>query len=753
MLDPILDNLNQQQYDAVTAPEGPLLIVAGAGTGKTRVITRRLAYLVRERGVQPWQIYAATFTNKAADEMKRRVAELTSNLCSPDYHISTFHSMCARILRREATAAGLDSNFTICDESDQRSAVKLVMKRLGISDKLIKPADAQYVINQCKMRMLGPEDVSAIAKGYEEEYESIFRAYQSCMRESSAVDFEDLILLVVRLFQDVPLALQSYQQRYRHVMVDEYQDTNSVQVELVSLLAGGHRNLAVVGDEDQSIYSWRGADINNLLDFQDHFPDARVVRLEQNYRSTGNILAAASSVIKNNHERLGKTLFTEGGSGAPIFAMQVRSELDEALGVVCSIEELARQGYSYDEIAIFYRVGALGRVFEDRLREFKVPYRIVGGIRFYDRAEIKDLLSYLQVAANPGNSIALLRIINTPRRGFGDKTVQRFVDLAGAEGISVYLAMKRSLASGDVPKSAASKLDVFLTQIENWNRMAVSESPSKIYQSILEDTGYRESLGDPNSLEVIGRLENIDELLSAIKIFEKENRNGMLTDYLEKVSLVSVTDDLSEDQAAVSLMTLHAAKGLEYKVVFLVGLEDGIFPSMRSVTERGDFEEERRLFYVGITRARKILIVSFAAQRMWYGELRYQQPSGFLRELPKNLIEELDPFNPVFSGDRQQNERDEPEVSLDADQTDPSQFEERSSYSAPSRPMTTRDAAPARARGFTLGKRVRHPLLGEGVIAGLSGAGANLQIILHLDDGGVHHLLARYANLELLVNE
>ncbi|MGI8905426.1 MAG: ATP-dependent helicase [Candidatus Sumerlaeaceae bacterium] len=781
MPDSILDDLNPQQLAAVTAPDGPLLIVAGAGTGKTRVITRRLAMLVRDRGVRPFQIYAATFTNKAADEMKRRVAELTHNLCSPEFHISTFHSMCARILRTQSVAAGLEPNFTICDDRDQVSALKHVMKKLDVNDKEIKPADAQYVINQCKMRMLGPEHVYQIATNFVEEYEDIYRAYTSYLRESSAVDFEDLILLTVRLFQNVPSILDYYQNRFRHVMVDEYQDTNAVQVELVSLLAAKHRNLAVVGDEDQSIYSWRGADINNLLDFQKHFPDSRIVRLEQNYRSTANILAGAAAVIANNNERLGKTLFTEGERGAPLFVMQARSENEESLGVAYAIEELIKRGYGYGDIALFYRIGALGRIFEDRMREFKVPYRIVGGVRFYDRAEIKDMISYLQVVANPTNSIALLRIINSPKRGLGKKSIQTVIDFSSLHNIAIFEAARRILATDELPRAAAGKLGNFLSQILTWSAFARENSPSEVYRRVLEETRYIESLGDPKALEVIARTENLEELLSAIVLFEKEHPTAALQDYLENVSLVNATDELKADEPAVSLMTLHAAKGLEYKAVFMVGMEDSIFPSLRAVMDRGDYEEERRLCYVGITRAREILTLSRSESRVWYGDVKYNPPSGFLRELPHELLQDLDPFNPSYYADAEEavpsapdEERhytllhQQPRPSARPQSVQPGAFprEGRAKPSAPyaqhplvearKQPValhtesTPSDDLPHRRRGIDLGKRVRHPLLGEGIVAGVSGSGSNLQLILHLDDGGVHHLLARYANLEVL---
>lgn len=763
MTDPILDNLNPQQFEAVTAPDGPLLIVAGAGTGKTRVITRRLAFLVRERGVQPYQVFAATFTNKAAQEMKRRVGELLeeSRLTPGEFHISTFHSMCARILRREAVAIGLSPDFTICDDRDQVSAVKHVMKVLGISEKELKPADAQHVINQCKMQMLGPESVSEVTSSqFEEQYADIYRAYEKYLAECSAVDFEDLILKTVRMFRQNEEVLNRYRRRYRHVMVDEYQDTNAVQAELVFLIAGEHRNLAVVGDEDQSIYSWRGADITNLLDFQKHFPEAKIIRLEQNYRSTGNILKAASQVISKNTERLGKTLFTAGGDGAPLYVIEAHNETDESRAVAYAIEELtSRKGYGYGDVAIFYRVGALSRIFEDRMREFRFPYRVIGGIKFYERAEIKDMIAYLQLVANPHNNIAMLRIINTPRRGIGDKTVQSIIDWGQSRGVSAYSAMREIIATDQLPKGTAGKIGNFLAQINEWYHLAREARPSEVYQRVLEETNYIAALGDPKSLENQSRIDNLEELLSSILLFEKENALAGLNGYLENVSLVSVTDDLDPDAPAISLMTLHAAKGLEYKIVFLVGMEDGIFPSTRSVMDRGDYEEERRLFYVGITRAREVLVMSRAQSRIWYGEVRYNQASGFLRELPSELLAPLDPYNPIFGagdggGEETQNWADglrrrrgegyqppaapvyghpSSRVSLDQPRAEAAEPAVRSSF-----------------RGISLGTRVRHPLLGDGVITGLSGSGNETKFVFQGDDGGMYELLARHARLEVI---
>lgn len=779
MTDPILDNLNPQQYAAVTAPDGPLLIVAGAGTGKTRVITRRLAHLVRDRGIRPWEMYAATFTNKAAEEMRHRVALMAVGCNPADFHISTFHSMCARILRRDGGAIGLDSNFTICDDKDQQSAIKQVIARLGYTDKILKASDAQHIINQCKMRMLGPDEVGEIASDNEELYKDIFAEYEKYLASSGAVDFEDLILKSVRLFQQNPGVLETYQRRYRYLMVDEYQDTNKVQVELISLMAQEHRNLTVVGDEDQSIYSWRGADITNLLDFQKHFPDAHVLRLEQNYRSTGNILKAADAVISKNNERVGKTLFTEGEDGAPIYVLVGRNDMEEAEGVIFSIEELRKRGMQFSDMAIFYRVSSLSRIFEDALRKFNIPYRVIGGTKFYERAEIKDLVSYLQVACNPHNSIPLQRVINTPRRGLGNKSIDAVLEFASRQNISLFRAIQEAIngAQINLPKGSIPKFAKFVAQIEKWQKFSEHGSPSEMLNRILDETDYIASLGDPNNLEVISRRDNIDELRTSILTMERNRENMTLSEYLENVSLVSVTDDLDAAEDAVSLMTLHAAKGLEYKAVFLAGVEESIFPNHRAAMDRGNYEEERRLFYVGITRAREILTLSRAAQRMQFSEMRYNDESRFFHELPEELVRPLNPFNPQFH-DNLEDAPTDVGISYPIEgQMGPAGFahfqgqgsfgqqraqrpyrpggQARVPFGAgpPPAPKTSYPPADTQGRTLPLGTRVRHVMLGEGVISGVSGSGKNLQYLLQMEDGSEYQLQAHYAKLEVLPDE
>jgi DNA helicase-2/ATP-dependent DNA helicase PcrA len=724
--DLILTGLNPPQLEAVTAPEAPVLVIAGAGSGKTRVITRRIAYLVRHLGLRPHEIFACTFTNKAADEMKRRVAELLGSQAPHEFPIATFHSLCARILRREAALAGLPPSFTICDESDQLRAVRHVMKELGISPKEMTPGDAQSHINFAKVRMLSPDDVREITETPREHiYADIYEAYEKYLAANSALDFEDLILRVVRLFRDNPAVLDFYRHRYRHVLVDEYQDTNAVQFELVRLLAGGHRRLMVVGDEDQSIYSWRGAEISNLLDFQQHFPEARVIRLEQNYRSTGNILRAASVVIARNTERLGKTLFTEAGRGAKIHLYEGSREWDEAVAVAETIASLTRNhGFRHGDIAVFYRMAALSRIYEDRLREYGIPYKVIGGVRFYDRAEIKDLLAYLQVIHNPHNSIALLRILNVPKRGLGTRSLEAITRTARNLGVSDWQVISSGAADASLPKAAARHLSTLAGQIHEWRDRARTAPPADLLEQVLQDTHYIDSLGDPQSLDVRSRIENIEELKSSMIQFAMENPGAGLETYLESVSLAGASDEKAAG-GQVSLMTLHSAKGLEFRAVFIVGMEDGIFPNPRAVHEEGRIEEERRLFYVGITRAREVLFLTRSKSRMLYGEPRYPDPSIFLRELPREVL------TPLVPG--------EPEVG-DAEV----------SAAAPP-PHTVPAASPRVAAGrYRLGDRVRHAILGEGIITGIQGGGLDTSVLIQLDGGDVHQLLLRYAHLEVL---
>ena len=635
---PLLRDLNPQQREAVTTTDGPVLVIAGAGSGKTRVVTHRIAWLISEKKVAPWEIFAATFTNKAAREMKNRVAHLCGATDTIRLAIGTFHSLCARILRKEAPAAGLTMRYSICDETDQSALVRDILRGLGHDPKLISPSDTLEAISLAKMRLLEGDDAANFIESIRSpEQAEVYRLYQKRLREGDAVDFDDLILLVVRIWQDHPEILRSYQERYRYALVDEYQDTNFSQFELMRLLTEAHRNICVVGDEDQSIYSWRGAEIKNLLDFQEVFSGAVIIRLEQNYRSTGNILDAADALIVRNTQRLGKTLWTESEKGDPLVVIDAMSDHDEAEMIAYEIRRLGQGGLPFEKISLFYRINALSRIYEEALRTENIPYHVVGGVRFYDRAEIKDILAYLQVIDNPSNTLALMRIINRPKRGLGPTAISKILAHADKERMPFFQVLtspEQLTAAGLKGKTAesASKLGKSLI---DWTRAAAALPLRQLAKRILDETQYEASLGNPRSIEVISRLENIREFVGSLSEFQEQQPRSTLRDYLENIVLRSVEKE--ETQGGVSLMTMHNAKGLEFDVVFVPALEDDIFPNARAVREQGNLEEERRLFYVAITRARKRVYLSYCHTRRLYGQPTWPTPSVFLFEIPAHL--------------------------------------------------------------------------------------------------------------------
>jgi DNA helicase-2/ATP-dependent DNA helicase PcrA len=742
-----LENLNEPQREAVEHEDGPVLVIAGAGSGKTRVITCRVAHLIRARGVAPWNILAVTFTNKAAAEMKERVLRLTGEDAAPRFSIATFHSTCASILRRDATRAGLSAKFTICDDSDQKALIREIMREQGIDKSELAPAQAQWIINQAKMRMLGPADVGQLLKSPQEElYVRIFERYQRLLAINDACDFEDLILRCVQLFERNEEARREWADRWPHLLVDEYQDTNFIQFRLVELLARDHRNLCVVGDEDQSIYSWRGAEIGNLLEFQKRFPDARLIRLEQNYRSHGNILKAASVVIANNKERLGKTLWTKRPAGPLLHLIEVGNDRQETLRVVDLIEELRESGLPDREIGVFYRANALSRGLEDRLREREIPYRVVGAVRFYDRKEIKDLLAYLKVAANPNNSLALMRIINMPRRGIGQKTQEAIQAEAMACHGACYQVLLDMLEQKRFPRAAHTRLANFVKQLESWRDAAPKSAPVELLQRILEDTEFIASLGDKKSLEVIGRRENIDELMNAMTQYEQEHPGATLDDYLEMTSLATSLDEQNDRADKVSLMTLHAAKGLEFSVVFLTALDNGIFPNFRAL-ENNALEEERRLFYVGLTRAKDLVVLSRADSRFHNGRQSWNQRSMFLNELPDQLLAPADELDWDAVDDFVQLRRLSPAAAAAAAVAlagnDSAEHSDGQESGADRRPG-------AGAGSFRRGDRVEHPLLGPGRILSVEMVGGDQKMKLLFDDGTEQTLYARFAHLDRL---
>lgn len=712
----ILDPLNPQQREAVLAVDGPVLIVAGAGSGKTRAITHRMAYLIAAKKIPAWHIFAATFTNKAAGEMRHRVLGLLNLPPSTRFSIATFHSHCANILRREAVAAELNTNFTICDESDQLAIIKKVVKELGFKPEDLNPGHAQWFINQAKMKLQLPADLE---KELDSDRDSmlldVFRRYQREMAESNGVDFEDLILKVVDLFQKRPDVLEQYQKRYQYVLIDEYQDTNYSQLMLVRLLGGAHKNVCVVGDEDQSIYSWRGAEIENLLKFPEHFPGARIIKLEQNYRSHGNILKAAGAVIENNKLRIGKKLFTDKDDGPPLGLIKAGREREEADYVAgCILHLNANEGVPLKEIAVFYRANSLSRTFEDALRSNGIPYAVVGGVKFYDRAEIKDCLGYLRLMVNPGDTISLMRVINKPSRGIGAKTVEQVQALARTRDITPFEVLADADRLDELSAALQKKLGAAGRQFKKWYDQKARLAPSDLMRQILDDTGYLDWLKKTEGIQFEGKRENVEELISAMKMYEADHPTDGLADYLNAVALTASVDEFDKGADCVALMTIHSAKGLEFDTVFIVGLEDGIFPSKLAVDEQGTLEEERRLFYVAVTRARRRCFLSCASSRMMFGKVRWNVPSPFLYEVPRDIL--------AAAGEA---------------------LDHSSDYTGPRMKPREEAASP-------VGRRVKHSFFGEGQIVGIKGAGAKRKLVIAFSDGFVHEILESYAQLEFL---
>lgn len=641
----IYDKLNEPQREAVYHTDGPLLILAGAGSGKTRVLTHRIAYLIGERGVNPWNILAITFTNKAAEEMRQRVDNLVG-FGAESVWVSTFHSACVRILRRFIDRLGYENHFTIYDTDDQKTLIKEVCRKVDVDTKVFKERSLLSAISSAKNEMILPDEFELNAGGdfAKMKIAKVYREYEAQMRANNALDFDDLLVKTVQLLQTQPDVLESYQERFRYIMVDEYQDTNTVQFQLVSLLAGKYKNLCVVGDDDQSIYKFRGANIRNILDFEHEFPDAKVIKLEQNYRSTGNILNAANSVIANNRGRKEKSLWTENGEGELIRLRQFDTAFDEADFIGEDIKSAVRQGGSYNDSAVLYRTNAQSRLLEEKFIAMNIPYKIVGGVNFYARREIKDLLAYLKTIDNGRDDVAVRRIINVPKRGIGLTTINRIQESATERGIGFYEALLAPELIAGVGRSA-TKLDSFAALIEYFKTLAEEMNITDLLQEVIEKTGYIESLENEDKEEAKTRKENIDELISKAATYEEscqdKDEKATLSGFLEEVALVADIDSLDEDQEYVVLMTLHSAKGLEFPRVYLAGMEDGLFPGYMSINagDREELEEERRLCYVGITRAEQELTLTSARRRMVHGETQYNPMSRFVKEIPRELLD------------------------------------------------------------------------------------------------------------------
>ncbi len=639
---PLIEGLNDIQTEAVLHTEGPVLIVAGAGSGKTRALTHRIAYLIREEGVSPGQILAITFTNKAAREMVERVEGLMGERVAKGMWILTFHSTCARLLRREHAHLGVPSGFTIYDDGDTERLIAGILKDLDLDPKRFAPRAMASGISRAKERVLSPDEFASMASNYyEETIAKVFDAYETRKRNAGALDFDDLISETVRLFRDHPEVLAHYQERFRYLMVDEYQDTNRAQYQLVNQLAAKYRNVCVVGDADQGVYSWRGATIQNILDFERDYPDAQVFLMEQNYRSSSNILSIANALIEHNQQRKPKALWTEAGDGELTVRYRADDEHDEAFFVVDEIERLREsEGYRYSDFAVFYRTNAQSRVLEDVLMRVGTPYRVFGGVRFYQRREIKDVLAYLRLLVNPADVISFRRVVNTPKRGIGDATVAALESFARDEDIAIVQA---ALRVDEIPvlaaraKGAVAGFDQILASL--YHHLDDGAGPARMVEFAALESGYLGQLEEERTVDAQGRIENLQELSGvAAELLAREPDAG-LEQFLEQVSLVGEQDEYDEDASSVTLMTLHIAKGLEFPVVLIVGLEDGIFPHYRSMTDTAQLEEERRLAYVGITRAQQRLYLTHAWSRTLFGQTQYNPPSRFLGEMPEQLFD------------------------------------------------------------------------------------------------------------------
>lgn len=747
----IYDTLNEQQKEAVFHTEGPLLILAGAGSGKTRVLTHRIAYLIEERGVNPWNILAITFTNKAAGEMRERVDRLVG-FGAESIWVSTFHSTCVRILRRYIDRIGFDTNFTIYDSDDQKSLMRDVCRVLDVDTKKYKERMFLSAISAAKDEMITPDEYELNAAGDfgKQKIAQVYREYERQLHANNALDFDDLLLKTVQLFQTQPDVLESYQERFLYIMVDEYQDTNTVQFKFVSLLAAKYQNLCVVGDDDQSIYKFRGANIRNILNFEQEFQNARVIKLEQNYRSTQNILNAANAVIQNNRGRKDKTLWTDNGDGEKVHLRQFDTAYDEAEFVADDIRKNIENGGTYQDYAILYRTNAQSRMFEEKFVACNIPYKIVGGVNFYARREIKDLLCYLKTIDNGRDDLAVRRIINVPKRGIGLTTITRIQESAAAREIGFYEAL---LGLDLIPgvARAASKLDSFVALIEYFKRRSDEVSITDLMNEIIEKTGYIENLEAEDKEDAQARIENIEELVSKIAAYEEqcaaEQVKPSLSQFLEEVALVADIDSLEENPDYVVLMTLHSAKGLEFPHVYLVGMEDGLFPSYMTITSDNDedLEEERRLCYVGITRAEQELTMTCARKRMTRGETHYNRMSRFLQEIPKELME-----NGSLPFDKEMQKEREQELIRQNAYTQAKQAFRQKPFQNYGIQKGAKAFAVSKEKGldYQVGDRVRHIKFGEGTVKGILEGGRDFEVTVEFDTAGVKKMFATFAKLK-----
>ncbi|MBF1690461.1 MAG: DNA helicase PcrA [Streptococcus cristatus] len=757
---PLLNGMNDRQAEAVQTTEGPLLIMAGAGSGKTRVLTHRIAYLIDEKMVNPWNILAITFTNKAAREMRERAEKLKTE--AQDCLIATFHSMCVRILRREADHIGYNRNFTIVDPGEQRTLMKRILKNLNLDPKKWNERAILGTISNAKNDLIDEVAYANLAGDmYTEIVAKCYTAYQKELRQSEAMDFDDLIMLTLRLFDQNPDILTYYQQRYQYIHVDEYQDTNHAQYQLVKLLASRFKNICVVGDADQSIYGWRGADMKNILDFEKDYPEAKVVLLEENYRSTKTILQAANEVIRNNRNRRPKNLWTQNEDGEEIVYYRANDEQDESLFVARTIDQLSREGYSHKDFAVLYRTNAQSRTVEEALLKSNIPYTMVGGTKFYSRKEIRDVISYLNLIANPSDNISYERVVNEPKRGVGPGTVEKIRNFASSQEISLLDASANILLSPVKGKAAQAVYD-FANMLLDLRERLDDYTVTELVEAVLEKTGYAASLAAQATLESQARIENIEEFLSVTKNFDESPDNpadesglDKLSRFLNELALIADTDDGDQESSEVTLMTLHAAKGLEFPVVFLVGMEENVFPLSRASEDEDELEEERRLAYVGITRAEKVLYLTNANSRMLYGKTSYNQPTRFLREISSDLLDYQGLARPANSS-----------FKVSYTNSDTSKFgqgmslaqalQERKRQAAPSSISTgslpfgkNSQSQPSKPEvAWAIGDIARHKKWGDGTVLAVSGSGNSQELKINFPEVGLKKVLASIAPIE-----
>ncbi len=737
------DSLNPQQREAVEYTEGPLLILAGAGSGKTKVLTNRIAYLIEEKGVKPWNIMAITFTNKAAAEMRERVMNAVS-FGGESIWVSTFHSSCVRILRRYIDRIGYENNFTIYDTDDSKSVMKEIIKSMNLDTKMFKERAVLSAISSAKNSMISPEDYTA--ENGEDRYSTVvaklYTAYQKRLAKNNALDFDDLLMKTVELFEACPEVLLAYQEQLKYLMVDEYQDTNTVQFRFISLLAERYRNLCVVGDDDQSIYRFRGADIKNILSFEKVFPDTKVIRLEQNYRSTQNILNAANEVIRNNKQRKEKSLWTENEAGKLPRFRQFMTAFEEAEFVAGEIRKRVAAGENrYQDFAILYRTNAQSRLFEEKFMFANIPYRLVGGINFYARKEIKDLLCYLKTIDNARDDLAVRRVINVPKRGIGATSINKAADYAMANGLSFYDALA-SEGIGNVLGRSKSKVDGFVSLIERLRSQVDFLSVRELLEKVIEETAYVKELEIENTDEAKARIENINELITKAQLYDDSAQEGSLSAFLEEVALVADIDSLDSSDDKVLLMTLHSAKGLEFPIVYMTGMEDGIFPGFMSITSDDpmSIEEERRLCYVGITRAKKELIMTGAKQRMVRGETQYSRISRFIGEIPKDMLDM----------DRRVTEKKTEQTSSGAWDKKPhtsmrdSYRSQRSQLFQPNQFKVVK----ADKLEYGVGDQVKHVKFGVGTVKNIVEGGKDYEVTVDFEKFGIKKMFAAFAKLK-----